>query len=108
MFTRVVAVRTKEGKARQLAKTIEEKILPILEDQTGFVDEVVLISDTEPDQILALSFWENQEDAERYMHEHFPRVNELISHLVESAPVSKTFNVDAFSSHKVIAGKQAA
>jgi hypothetical protein len=32
MFSRVVAVRTKEGKARQLA-TIQEKILPILEGQ---------------------------------------------------------------------------
>jgi len=69
MFSRVVAVRTKEGKARQLAKTIREKILPILEGQPGFVDEVVLISDTEPDQILALSFWNKQEDAERYTHE---------------------------------------
>ena len=58
MFSRVVAVRTKEGKARQLAKTIQEKILPILESQTGFVDEVILISDTEPDQILALELLE--------------------------------------------------
>ena len=108
MFSRVVAVRTKEGKARQLAKTIQDKILPILESQTGFVDEVILISDTEPDQILALSFWKTQEDAERYTHEQFPRTNELISHLVESAPVSRTFNVDAFSSHRISAGKTAA
>jgi len=108
MFTRVVAVRTKEGRARQLAKTIQEKILPILESQTGFVDEVVLISNTDPDQILALSFWKNQEDAERYTHEQFPRINEVISHLVESAPVSRTFNVDAFFSHKIKAGKEAA
>lgn len=108
MFSRVVAVRTKEGKARQLAKTIEEKILPILESQTGFVDEVVLLSDTEPDQILALSFWKNPEDAERYTHEQFPRVNELIAHLIESAPVSRTFIVDAFSSHGVVAGEKAA
>lgn len=35
-----------------LVSIIQEKILPILEGQTGFVDEVVLISDTEPDQIL--------------------------------------------------------
>jgi heme-degrading monooxygenase HmoA len=108
MFTRVVAVRTKEGKARQLVKTIQERILPILESQTGFVDEVVLISDTDPDQILALSFWKNQEDAERYTHEQFPRINEVISPLVESAPVSRTFHVDAFFSHKIRAGKEAA
>ena len=101
MFTRVVAVRTKPGKARDLSKTIHDKILPILEDQPGFVDEILLVSDAEPDQILALSFWRSQQDAERYTHEQFPRINELISHLVESAPVSRTFNVDTFTSHNI-------
>jgi heme-degrading monooxygenase HmoA len=108
MFSRVVAVNAKEGKARQLAKTIRERIMPILRRQPGFVDEIVLISDTDPDQVLALSFWESREDAERYTHDHFPRINELISHLLGSAPVSRTFNVDAFSSHNIAAGKTAA
>jgi len=44
----------------------------------------------------------------RYTHEQFPRVNELIAHLIESAPVSRTFIVDAFSSHGVVAGEKAA
>jgi len=85
MFSRVVAVRTKPEKARQFAKTIQDKVLPILEEQPGFVDEIILVSDTDPDEILALSFWESQQDAERYTHEQYPRINELISHLVDSA-----------------------
>src|ERR1700737_796620 len=101
MFTRVVAVMTKPGKVRELSKTIHDKILPILEDQQGFVDEILLVSDTEPDQILSLSFWKSQQDAERNSHEQSPRKNELISHLVESAPVPKTFNVDTFPSHNI-------
>jgi len=107
MFTRVVAVRTKPGKAKEFVKTIHDKILPILEDQPGFVDEILLVSNTGPDQILALSFWKSQQDAERYTHEEYPRINEIISHLVESAPVSMTFNVDIFTSHKIPAGKAA-
>ncbi len=107
MFTRVVAVRTKPGKSGELAKTIRDKILPILEDQPGFVDEIVLMSNTEPDQILALSFWKSQQDADRYSHEQYPRINDLISRLVESAPVARTFDVDTFTSHN-IAGGQAA
>jgi len=107
MFSRVVAIRTMPGKARELAQALQEKILPIVEGQPGFVDGIVLVSNTEPDRILALSFWKSQQDAERYMHEQFPRINKLISHMVESAPVSKTFNVDAFSSHKIRAGKAA-
>jgi heme-degrading monooxygenase HmoA len=107
MFTRVVAVRTKPGKAKEFVKTIHDKILPILEDQPGFVDEILLVSSTEPDQILALSFWRSEQDAERYTHEEYPRINGLISHLVESTPVSRTFHVDIFISHKIRAGRAA-
>ena len=53
MFSRVVAVRTKPGKASELAKTIQDKIVPILEDQPGFVDEILLVSNnTEADRSL--------------------------------------------------------
>jgi len=52
MFSRVVAGRTKPGKVRELAQTIQNKILPILEDQPEFVDEILLVSATEPDQSL--------------------------------------------------------
>jgi heme-degrading monooxygenase HmoA len=85
MYTRVVDVRTRSGKAREFAKTIQDRIVPMLENQQGFVEEMLLVSDTEPDQILALSFWESQQDAERYIHEQCPRIEEIVSHLVESA-----------------------
>ena len=107
MFSRVVAVRTKPGKVREFTQAIQNKILPILEDQPGFVDEILLVSATEPDQILALSFWKSQQDAERYTRQQFPRINEIISHLVDGAPVSRTFNVDAFTSHKIVVGDAA-
>ena len=107
MFARVIAVRAKSGRAGDLAKTIREKILPILEEQLGFVDEILLVSDTERDQLLALSFWKTHQDAERFTHEHYLRINGLISHLVEGAPISRTFNVDAFRSHHIAAGKAA-
>jgi len=107
MFTRVVAIGTKPGKARELPRTIHDKILPILEDPAGVRGRDSARSNTEPGQILALSFWKSQEDTELYTHEQYPRINDLISHLVESAPVSRTFNVDTFASHNIKAGKAA-
>ena len=35
MFTRVVEITTKSGKAHEVANTIHEKILPILRKQAG-------------------------------------------------------------------------
>ena len=45
MYTRVVELTSKSGKARELCDTIDEKVVPILKKQTGFVDETVLASD---------------------------------------------------------------
>jgi heme-degrading monooxygenase HmoA len=107
MFTRTVEVTTKPGKARELATFINDRVLSILRKQAGFVDETVLVSDPEPDRVLAISFWNKKEDAERYQKEQYPAVQEMIRHLLDSEPVVRTFNVDSSTQHKIAAGKAA-
>ena len=107
MFTRVVEITAKSGKAHQLANTIQEKVLPILNKQAGFLDETVLTSDTEPNRVIGLSFWNTKEDAERYHREQYPKINEMLSPLLETAPVIRTCNVHTSTPHKVSAGKAA-
>ena len=107
MFTRVVEITTKTGKSHELANTIHEKVLPILKKQSGFVDETVLTSDMESNRVLALSFWKTKDDAERYHREQYPKVTEMLSPLLETAPVIRTFNVHTSTPHKIAAGKAA-
>src|SRR5438552_16069546 len=52
MYTRVVELTTKPEKARELCAANDDKVLPILKKQAGFVDETVLASDTE-----SIVFW---------------------------------------------------
>jgi heme-degrading monooxygenase HmoA len=66
MFTRIVELTTKPGKNKQLSDTINDKVLPILKKQKGFVDETVLVSDKEDNRVLSLSFWNTKKDAEEY------------------------------------------
>jgi heme-degrading monooxygenase HmoA len=107
MYTRVVDVTAKPGKARELSRTISDKVLSLLKSQPGFVDEITLISDQNPDQITALSFWKTREDAERYQRETFPKVNDLIRNHTEGTPQVRTFDVEYSSTHKITAGKAA-
>ena len=107
MFTRVVEVSTKSGKSHELANTINEKVLPILRQQAGFIDETVLTSDTEPNRVMALSFWKTKEDAERYQREQFAKVTEILSHHLEGALAVRTFNVHTSTPHRIAAGKAA-
>ena len=107
MFTRVVEITSKSGKTKELSNTINEKVLPILKKQTGFVDETVLVSDTEPTRILGLSFWNSKEDAERYHREHFPKIQEMLKPLLETEPVVRTFDVHTSTTHRIAPGKAA-
>ncbi len=107
MYTRVVEMTSKSGKARELCNTIDDKVLPILNKQAGFVDETVIVSDTEPNRVLALSFWHTREDAQRYEREQFDTVQKTVQHLLESAPVVRTFDVHTSTAHRIAAEKAA-
>ena len=103
MFTRVVETTSKHGRARELCYTIDEKVLPILKKQTGFVDELVMLSNTDPNKVIAISFWKTKEDAQRYEREHFDNVKRTIQQLFEAAPVVRTFDVHSSTAHRVTA-----
>jgi len=107
MYTRVVELTSKSGKARELCNLIEDKVVPILKKQTGFVDETVLVSDAEPNQVLGLSFWDSKEDAELYRREQYPQINEMLKHVLETEPVIRTFDVQASTTHRITARKAA-
>ena len=103
MYTRIVEITSKSGKSRELCSMIEEKVVPILKKQTGFVDETVLVSDTESNQVLGLSFWNSKEDAERYHEEQYPKVHEMLQHLMDTEPAIRTFDVQASTTRQITA-----
>ena len=107
MFTRVVELVSKQGKARELSSTINDKIVPILKKQAGFEDEIVLVSDADSNRVLALSFWKTREDAERYQREQYNSVRETLQPVLEAEPVVRTFEVHTSTGHKIAAGKAA-
>ena len=88
MFTRVVEITSKAGKARDLARTVSEKVLTILKNQPGFMDEITLVSDEDPNRIVAISFWKSKEHADAYDRDQFNKVTETISNQIEGTPGS--------------------
>ena len=104
---RVVEVTTKTGKARDLTRTVNDKVLTILKNQPGFLDEITLVSDEDPNRVLAISFWKSKEHADAYQREQFNRVTDTISNLIEGTPQVRTFEVETSTVHKIAAGRAA-
>jgi heme-degrading monooxygenase HmoA len=107
MFTRIVEVTTKNGRARDLCKTINDKVLPILKNQNGFVDEITLVSTSDPNRIVAISFWKTREDAQQYHTQQFNNVTNLIRQHLDGDPRVEPYEVDSSTAHKIAAGKAA-
>lgn len=107
MFTRIVELTTQSGKNEQLSATINDKVLPILKKQKGFVDEMVLVSDKEPNRVLGISFWDTRENAEEYHRTEYPKVQEILRSFIEGEPEIRTFDVHTSTTHKIAARKAA-
>ena len=107
MFTRVVEIRCKSGKTPELARVTSEQAMPILRKQHGFQDEIVLVSNTDPHKVVAMSFWTKQEDAEQYNREQFPRILELLRPYCEGDPKVSTYEVHTSTAHHIDRSKAA-
>jgi len=107
MFTRVVEVTSKPGIARDLTRIVNDRVLTILKNQPGFLDEITLISDEDPNRLLAISFWKSKEHAENYHREQYEKVTELISNHIEGKPQVRTFEVEQSTVHKIASGRAA-
>jgi heme-degrading monooxygenase HmoA len=107
MFTRVVECTIKKGKTQEYSNSIRDGVLPILKTQPGFRDEVILVSDSEPERVLALSFWNTKQDAERYNREQYPKILDLIQSVLETDPEVQTFEVEMSTFDDVMRRKAA-
>jgi len=107
MFTRVVELKAKLGKTKELASVISGKVLSILNKQQGFQDEIILVSSSDPSQVRVLSFWNSREDAERYHREQFTQIKEIIQNYCDGAPEVTTYDVNTSTVHRINQGKAA-
>ena len=102
MFSRIITMHLKPNSASQLAKAVEEQVLPVLRKQEGFRDEIFFVS-TDGKSATAISFWDRQANAESYSDKAYPQVAQMLTNLVEGSPQVKTYDVFSSSCHKIAA-----
>ena len=105
MFARILEMKTKRGQARALCTTIEQKGLPIVAKYPGFVDMLCLISEESPDSVLAMSFWQTKEAAEKYRVESYSTVAEIYQPFLEGGIHVRGYDVPFAMSYKGRAAK---
>lgn len=105
MYARILEMKTKRGQARALCTTIEQKGVPIVSKYSGFVDTVCLISEESPDTVLAMSYWQSKEAAEKYRVEGYPTIAALYQPFLEGGITVRGYEVPVALAYKGRAAK---
>ena len=103
MFARSVTIRLKSNSVSEFNSTMEKDILPLLQKQKGFRDEISLIA-SNGSEAVGISLWDRKEDAEAYRRTTYPEVQKLLAKVSEGMPQVQTYEVGTSTIHKTAAG----
>lgn len=100
MFAREVTVTLKSNSKSKFIETIENEITPILRKEKGFNDMITLVSH-DGAKAVAISLWEQKENAEAYKSTTYPKVVKALEQVVSGTPMVKTYEVSNSTMHKI-------
>lgn len=100
MYTRSVRLKLRANSAPKFTRILEEEIIPLLRRQEGFQDEIFFVA-PQRNEAIAISFWDEQVNAEAYNHVAYLDVLRLLSNVVDGMPLVETFEVANATSHQL-------
>ena len=95
MYARHVTCTLKPVTQVELSQMFDREILPLLQKQNGFQDEIAFF-DQDRRQVLAISLWQSKEAADIYSRETYPQVLKTLSRVIDGSPQVRNYEV-AFS-----------
>ena len=103
MFARSVSMHLKPNSVAEFTSVIEKEIIPLLRKQQGFRDEITFLPSDNGKEAVAISLWEQKENAEAYGRGTYPDVLKAMAKVVEGSPQVQTSEVSNSTWHKVAA-----
>jgi hypothetical protein len=100
MYARNVSFRLKPNMQSDYTRTFENQILPLLRKQKGFKDEITLSNPGSQDAV-AISLWENKNNADDYNTNTYPDVIKTLAKLIDGTPRVHTFETVISTFHNV-------
>ncbi len=102
MFARTVRMQLRPNSVPEFTLTVEKEIIPLLRKQQGFKDEITFVP-SDGKEAIAISLWEQKENAEAYSRGAYPEVLKAMAKVVEGTPQVQTSEVSNSTWHKIAA-----
>lgn len=109
MFARIVEIAPKLEKKDELLKMVRQEILPLLKKQPGFLELLPFVPEIETERMLAITLWTEKREAEKYVREAFPKIEQILKPFLTIPVTVRTYTVEtSVCKHLVEALTQAA
>ncbi len=100
MYARNVSFRIKANMQSDYTHTFENQILPLLQKQKGFKEEIALCNPGSQDAV-SVSLWEHKSNADDYNTRVYPEVLKTLAKVIEGSPRVQTFETVISTFHNV-------
>ena len=98
MFARHVTMRLRADSLAKFERVIEVGVIPLLREQEGFLDQVILIS-AERAEAVVITFWSNKENEEAFNRTQNPEVLSRLLEVIEGNPKVDLYEVVTINSN---------
>ncbi|SRR5260221_6939464 len=85
MFAGHFSVVLKPNSVMEFAQTIKDEVIPLLQKQKGFKDEIKFVA-SDGTEAVGMSLWDQKENAAAYYRTINPQVLESLAKVVEGTP----------------------
>lgn len=100
VFARNLHLRLKPDCLAQFTKTIDKEVIPSLQKQKGFQDEITFVTPNGT-EVVGISLWEEKEDAAAYDRRAHSSVLKALENVAESTPEVQNYQVANSAFHKI-------
>ena len=100
MYARNVSFRVKANMQSDYTHTVENQILPLLQKQKGFKEEITLCNPGSQDAV-SISLWEQKSNADDYNTRTYPEVLKTLAKVIDGTPRVQTFETVVSTFHNV-------
>ena len=100
MYARNVTFRIKANMQSDFTHTFESQILPLLQKQKGFKEEITLCNPGSQDAV-SISMWEHKSKADDYNTRIYPEVLKTLAKVIDGTPRVQTFETVISTFHSV-------
>src|SRR3989442_1833340 len=102
MFARTVRMELKPNSVAEFTQLLEKDVIPTLRKQHGFKDELAFVP-TDGKEAVAISLWEQKENADAYNRVTYPEVLKALAKVIEGTPQVHNSEVCNSTWHKIAA-----